>query len=744
MATDANFDDLMEIDDLEGQKLAEPIKPLFSVAQGPDTAKWIKMAFPSLMKRNEAFFSEVKENLRLYKGNVIEAAKSSKNDRSLNENDPQLEKQRNAKLYINKIHDLVEFRVTTHNAAKPGIDIGPANVEHTDRIAAKVAKAVVDTVWYQEDEDEVERTALRNTFIAGEHYVGCLWDTEKGDMHPEYIKWRSEKKNKDAESFEYTDSKSGKPKKYDAKKPVRVGDVKYVHFPAWQVLPEPVDTYSKVTWLMTWETEYVEVAKRQFSKHSDDIMPLDLSTKVEGFDPEYLNRLRSEGKTIILTVFAKRCKYMPEGRYIKATVDGQILVDKELPYEHDELPLIRLTDLDMPGELRAKSFLRNIKGMQWQHYFLTSMVAANIRLMGYPKWAYELGSIQIKDFANARNVMGVRPGAQFPKIIQPNPTPPEVFQQIQDLDVQMDTKVKGAFSNPASIPKRVDSAAGLEYLDAKDNMRSHTMFSKVNRFRIQLTQQTIMVAGQFYDVTDKRLLKVVGKNHEYDIKHFDFANLNRPYDVRVRDGASMPEDPSQRREYILSTIERLPEGTFSPQQIIDLVDLGSIDKLVDIATKSLKAAESIIEDLLTGKPVPPPKGYEDLLTYWNTFATHIQDRGFKDVVPDADQQNVIEYLTAIEALMEAKAKENPAFAQLLMTLPLYPLVYKLTPVLPPEPPMDPNAMPPPPPGAAAPLEGDANGDGVISPEEEALMDQFINEEEVNLPADAAQAMALEE
>jgi len=78
------------------------------------------------------------------------------------------------------------------------------------------------------------------------------------------------------------------------------------------------------------------------------------------------------------------------------------------------------------------------------------MAAANIRLMGYPKWAYEVGSVQIKDFANARNVMGVRAGAQFPKILQPNPTSPEVFSQIKDLDIQMDTKVKGALAAVSS------------------------------------------------------------------------------------------------------------------------------------------------------------------------------------------------------------------------------------------------------------------------------------------------------
>lgn len=699
----SSFDDLLEIEGLDENKNASPVAPLFTVGKEPDKIKkWITNAFEILMKRNKPYFEEIKENLRLYKGSILETGKSQQNSRLTSENDTQLEKQRNTKLYVNKIYDLVEFRVSTHNAAKPGIDIGPAGTDYEDRVGAKVAKAVIDSIWYQIDQDDLERNALRYCFIAGEHYVMPFWNPEKGDLHPDYV--AAEDK--------------GIKEKYEGE--IRIGEVDVRHYPAWQVLPEPQENWEKVGYVLCYDYEYVDMLNAQFPKKKAVIKSLTDATKVEGFDSEFLRRLRAEGKTIVLTVIAKRCKYLPNGRFIRTTLDGEVLVDKDLPYEHDKNPLERLTDLDIPGELRGKSFIRNIKGLQWQNYFLTSMMAANVRLMGYPKWLYEQGSIQIKDFVNARTMVGVRPGAQMPRLLQPNPTPPEVYQQLEYTDIQMDTKVKGAFSNPAAIPKRVDSQAAFQYLDEKDSVRSHTMFSKVNKFRINITQLMLSIAGQYYRVEDQRLLRIVGKNHEHEITHFTFSNFNRPYDVRLTAGSALPEEKGAKMRAIVELVEKLPEGTFSTQQILDLLDLGSVDKLYNLGTKSLRAAESIIQDLLMGNPVPEPEGYEDLITYWQTFSTYIQDRTFKEAVKPEHKQAVLDYLLAIEALMFDKSEKNPAFAQLVAALPLYPLVYVLPPPMPE--PMPPEAM------AMAPMapEGELPAEVQPSPEE---IDAALEQEE---------------
>lgn len=645
----------------------EPIKPLWTVKRGDDTTTWIKNTFRALMKKNSGYFEEIKENLKLYKGDVFTKPKSSAGGRTISEGDPQLDKARNAKLYDNKIFESVDWRVNTHNAQKPGIDIGPANVDFSDRVGSEVAKAVVDTIWYLQDEDEMERSALRHAFIAGEHYLGVLWDPDSGDVHPEY-------------AAALQQSENGKLKlggrSYDSNNPIRIGDVVYKHFPAWRVLPEPVEVWGKVTYLMTWDIEYLEAVKKDYPRIKDLVNNSAGREQLEGFDEDYLSRLREEGKILVLTVYEKKHKRCPEGRYIKSTVDGVILEDRESPYSHSELPLSRLTDLDLPGELRGRSFLRNIKGLQYQQFFATSMAAANLRLMGHPKWSVESGSININDLTNARTVIQRRQGSAAPAILQPNSTGADTYKQIADLDLKIDTKVKGNFATAQALPARIDSALALQYLDEKDLNRNHTMFSKVNAWRVANTQLTLKVSGQYYAVEDKRLLRIMGQNHAYDIKYFKLADFNRPYTVRVKSGSALPDQKSARIDAILKINAEAP-GQITPAQLTDLLQLGSVEKFFDITTKSLKAAESIVQDLITGNPVPPPEGYEDLMTYWRVFGTYMQDRQFKESVPPPIKDQVKTYLMTIEMLMFKKGLDNQAFQAQLQGLALYPLVFTL-------------------------------------------------------------------
>ncbi len=130
--------------------------------------------------------------------------------------------------------------------------------------------------------------------------------------------------------------------------------------------------------------------------------------------------------------------------------------------------------------------------------------------------------------------------------------------------------------------------------------------------------------------------------------------------------------------------------------------------------KSLRASESIIQDLLVGNPVPPPEGYEDLFVYWEVFSSYIQDRSFKEAVPVQLKQNVLDYLRAIEALMVEKATKNQMFAQKLMTLELFPLVFELPPALP-------EVMPAPASGLAPPLPPEEEMEGLPLEQEDMTL-----------------------
>jgi hypothetical protein len=156
----------------------------------------------------------------------------------------------------------------------------------------------------------------------------------------------------------------------------------------------------------------------------------------------------------------------------------------------------------------------------------------------------------------------------------------------------------------------------------------------------------------------------------------------------------LPDSKSAKIQTIIDLSDKFP-GLFAPEQILDLVDLADTNKFNDIASSSIHSAESLYEDLIQGRPVAEPQPYENLIIHWQTFISAMQDRNFKEQIPEDRRNAVIDYVRALEMLMHQKSLENMMFAQKLQTLELFPVIY----ILPPPPlPMDPTLM------GAAPMD----------------------------------------
>lgn len=697
------------LDSLFSDSKKKYIQPLFKVKRNDTDGvkKWVLEAFQLTIERNKDKIQEMKENISLYKGDAIKPIVVSHNRTP---DSSSLDQLHDSKLYVNKLYNHTEFWVNKMTEQKPNVSVGPANTDHEDRVGAKVAKALLDSLFYENDFDKIDREFELNKTVAGEHYLAVVWNPNKGEEHPD-----SKKAREEGTPVQLSDNKEPAP----LNEPIYVGDVEYKHLPAWRVLPEPQETYDKCNWLMYWECEQIDVLKKRYPKNGKKIRP-DLSLKDvgEGFSTDYLEKLQEEHKTIVITVWHKANELLPEGREIVMTADGTVLIDRPLPYTiKNAFPVVRDTGIDVPGEQRGMSWYQNVKGLQYQHFFLNSMVLANQKIFSYPKWVVQHGSVDIKQLGNARTVLQVR-GAKDPYILQPNATPAEVFDHITKLENDMAEAVRGQFTTPENIPARIDSAVALQFLFEQDQQRFNGSIAKRNRRLIEIAKLTLSVAADYYDESDQRLIKIIGKNQEPDVKFFEFANFNRPYDIRIEASSALPETKSAKIATVIEIAKTMPDA-FTQEQLFDLLDLGSTEKMYNIKTRALKAAESIVQDILAGTPVPPPEGYEDLMTYWEVFSGEAQERKFKDSVPEDKRQLVLDYLGAIEMLMWEKAQINPAFAQLMATMPLYPLVFT-----PPPPPPTPEEL-----AAQAELDQQADAEATMAAAD--LANQVVSEEVTN-------------
>ena len=138
-----------------------------------------------------------------------------------------------------------------------------------------------------------------------------------------------------------------------------------------------------------------------------------------------------------------------------------------------------------------------------------------------------------------------------------------------------------------------------------------------------IARKTISVAGDYYAPDDGRMLRVLGKDQKFSLRHFDAANLTKDYDVRVALGSALPETKAGKIQRIVEIMQLKPD-LLSNERWIDLLEFGNTEKMTTLLTSAIRAAESENEDLLAGKFVHEPQIHEDHIIHWNSHVKAIQ------------------------------------------------------------------------------------------------------------------------
>ena len=207
------------------------------------------------------------------------------------------------------------------------------------------------------------------------------------------------------------------------------------------------------------------------------------------------------------------------------------------------------------------------------------------------------------------------------------------------------------------IPKGITAASALQFLNELENERNSTDISKHSFLILDIAKMSIAVAGDNYSVEDGRMLRIVGESNKHLIKHFDVANLNKDYDIRFDNSTGLPETKSAKIQRIMDTMQRNPT-LFSPERWEELLDLGSSERLIKLATDAIQAADSENEDIMAGEPVGLPEDWEDHIAHWESHVRAVQGRVFKEEATPEVKEEMKKHIKITEQLMIEKMKGN--------------------------------------------------------------------------------------
>lgn len=620
-------------------------KPFFKV-KSDELKDWLVSTAAALIEEGKERTRVQRENLMLYRG-VTFKREDKYRDRDRN----QRKLSRVQKFIVNHLYDLTETKVSQMTRIKPAVEVLPTNDEWSDRASAKVVKHIQRHLWSQDDIDAMRVRMHRDARIFGESFMFILWNKFKGDLTPAYVRAR--------DAGVAVDKKKYQDVKF-------TGDVDHQVEVPWRVYLQRAECYEN--------SDYVfRISFAPKEELADDYPKADFescSADIHIFDMEDLTEKPLEESVMVYEFWHKKTAKMPEGFYAKFTV-SDILEKGDLPFNHGSLPIVRLTDLDVPGVMNGISRYETIASLQGMYNNLSTLIAKNIYLTAHAKWAVPRGSVKIEQLGNDNTILQYQ-GPVPPQLIQAAPNPAEVYAFRQQLREEMQIIYGSHGISRGDVPKGITAASALQFLNELETERATTDIIKDSHLIKNIAKMGIAVAGDFYDPEDGRLLRIVGENNKFLIRHFDTAHLHKSYDIRFDNSTGLPETKSAKMERILEAMQRNP-SMVSGERWEHLLELADTEKMSTMMTEAVQAADSIVEDIMAGRPIQPLEEWHDLIPHWETYVKAMQGRGFNEEAGPEVRSVMKDHLFWTEEAMIEKMKGNPEFEAKLAQLVNFPI-----------------------------------------------------------------------
>lgn len=627
---------------------AQPSKPFFTVKDKPpkELLDWLKNEILVREGIHSPFVKECHKNLTAYKGEYFRKP----NVRQTDSNQSAPLNVQTSKYFVNHIYEMTENMVSRMTRVKPAVDVLPANDEYDDKVSAKAVDLLLRHLFYINDSDAMIQKMHRHRLIFGEAFLEIGFDPHKGDLSPAYVEAREAGGEVDG--------------------PIRIGDVGYTHRLPWDVLLDNVTDYDKVKSVFIKELVDIEDLKHEHPDKAKDITPDKISTS---FNVSTLRHENMSDKVIVYHFYYAADQHCPEGRHIKM-LHNLILSDGDLGYSHGAIPLLRLTDLDVPGVLHGVSRYSQVLNLQNAHNNISQSIIKNEFLMSAPKWMMPKGACKIEQLGNGRTIVQYQGGVP-PQLVQMNPTSPTSLALRDSIMNEIGTIFGVHQVSRGDPPKGITAAVALQFLNDQETERSISDIAKHNKLVVEIARISVSVAGDYYNPEDGRLLRILGKNNKHMVVALDTAALNKDYDFRLQNSTALPHSKAARMERIIQTMQYAPD-LFTPDRWAELLEFGATEKMHTLITEAIGAAESEEEDMLNGQPVNEPQEWEDHLVHLRSHYKKMQSRTFKEDVPVQLREMFIEHVKVTEMLAEERALKNPLFASKLAQIEQYPMFWE--------------------------------------------------------------------
>ena len=566
-------------------------------------------------------------------------------------------------LRVNHFRSLLQNLLVLITQQPPAVQPKASNTDSQSMNQTLLAKSVIDYYMREQNAERFLNEAAEFSLFGAEGYVTLTWNANAGEeagINP------------------------------DTGKPFYDGDCKFKSFHPIDIVREcHSDSNEPPRWYVVREFENKYDLAAQFPEFADDLINMNKS-------PDFMSKYHymsfdtdASDDIPTYTFVHEKTDSLPSGRQFKF-VDNEIwLSDTALPYKH--LPVYGMRPARWFGTPFGYTVAYDMMGIQKNYDALQSVIATNQMNYGVQNIVTWRGSeVNVIPLAQGLNNIEVNAGSQPPMPLNLVQTPREIFEQINNLEKQMET-LSGINSTARGNPEEsLKSGTALALVAAQAIQFNSGLQKSYNNLIQDVCTGLIEILQEFAQTP--RIAAIAGKSNRSRVKEFkgeDLAKISRVVCETVNPISKTAAGRLQMAQDLL----QIPGMITTPQHYFEVVETGNLEPLLEHQTSQMIYIRSENEELSDGKPVQGVVTDQHLLHIHehSTVLDSIEARQDPTIIQnttDHIQWHIQQLKTADPDLLRALGQQ---------------------PILPPPPPPAPPGPPGPPQGPPHPMMGPGPG-----------------------------------
>lgn len=538
-------------------------KPKLSEKAEKQLVSWINSEYTKMKSYRQRIRRQWDVNLEMYGGNQYIAQLTGKNPNAPARIGTPPGPRHRKRSVTNRIRPIIRTEITKQTSQKPNLSVVPASGEDDDLFAAQSAESVWDFLYAHL---KVKWTMERNAFwtsITGNGFIKTWWDPKKRDATFQ-----------DMYGMPTVGQVQIKPvTPYNLFLPDLLCEDIEDQIHVFEAYTKPVD-WARNYWQMDFEPTVV--------------------AKTEIFEASYFqgntgDSSQAPDSVLIIEAWIKpgTCKYIKEGGII--TICGDKVVDfyPGIWYSHEEYPYAQTRHIPT-GKAYGVSVLEDINSLQREYNETRSQTQEAKNRMARPQLLAPIGSFDITKYTSEPGlIIPYKPGLGKPEPLQIQPIPNYVLQEVERLISDMeDISGQHQVSRGMAPGQGVVAATAIAYLQEKDDAILSTTISSIEQALEKIGRHSLTLVVDYWQIP--RIIRVSGTDMAFDSFVLKGSDISNCLDLRVDPGSGLPESKAARQAFLMDLANM---GAISPQQMLDMMEIGGVQNLVDRMRLDMRSAQ---------------------------------------------------------------------------------------------------------------------------------------------------------